>query len=95
MSEIDVSGWSCDERNRKACRNGHGCHCREIAVLRGALAAQRETGAHVQADSVDDLGAWLHDYDYGEDHEPNANCVEEYRAMARAILAKYDVRRRP
>jgi len=49
MSEIDVSGWSCDERNRKACRNGHGCHCREITVLRAALAAQRETGAHAPA----------------------------------------------
>jgi hypothetical protein len=31
---IDVSGWSCDERNRKACRNPHGCHCREITALR-------------------------------------------------------------
>jgi hypothetical protein len=29
-----VSGWSCDERNRAACRNSHGCHCREITVLR-------------------------------------------------------------
>ena len=25
--------WSCDERDRKACRNGHGCHCREITAL--------------------------------------------------------------
>lgn len=25
--------WSCDERNRKACRNAHGCHCREITAL--------------------------------------------------------------
>jgi len=31
---IDVSGWSCDERNRKGCRNAHGCHCREITALR-------------------------------------------------------------
>mgnify|MGYP006951255482 CR=1 FL=1 len=30
----DVDGWSCDERNRAACRNGHGCHCREITALR-------------------------------------------------------------
>lgn len=32
MTELD--GWSCDERDRGACRNGHGCHCREITVLR-------------------------------------------------------------
>lgn len=25
--------WSCDEKNRNACRNAHGCHCREIAAL--------------------------------------------------------------
>lgn len=25
--------WSCDEKNRDACRNAHGCHCREIAAL--------------------------------------------------------------
>jgi hypothetical protein len=29
----DFSGWSCDERDRKNCRNGHGCHCREITSL--------------------------------------------------------------
>lgn len=29
----DISGWSCDERDRKNCRNGHGCHCREITSL--------------------------------------------------------------
>lgn len=46
------------------------------------------------AESAEDLGAWLHDYDYGEDHEPNADCVNQYLAMGRALLAKYDVRRR-
>lgn len=25
--------WSCDERDRKNCRNAHGCHCREITEL--------------------------------------------------------------
>lgn len=36
MSKLDlVNGWSCDERNRSACRNPHGCHCREITALRG------------------------------------------------------------
>lgn len=25
--------WSCDERDRKNCRNSHGCHCREITAL--------------------------------------------------------------
>lgn len=25
--------WSCDERDRKNCRNAHGCHCREITNL--------------------------------------------------------------
>jgi hypothetical protein len=35
VSKLDlVSGWSCDERNRSACRNPHGCHCREITALR-------------------------------------------------------------
>ena len=29
----DIAGWSCDERDRKNCRNGHGCHCREITDL--------------------------------------------------------------
>jgi hypothetical protein len=33
-SAPDVSGWSCDQRNRKACRDPHGCHCREITALR-------------------------------------------------------------
>jgi hypothetical protein len=32
-----VGGWSCDERDRSACRNGHGCHCREITALRDTL----------------------------------------------------------
>lgn len=27
--------WSCDERDRKNCRNAHGCHCREITALLG------------------------------------------------------------
>ena len=47
-----------------------------------------------ECESVSDLGVWLHDYDYGADHEPNQNCINEYESMARAILAKYDVRRR-
>lgn len=35
MSKLNlVDGWSCDERNRAACRNPHGCHCREITALR-------------------------------------------------------------
>ena len=34
MPKVDVSGWSCDERNRQACRNPHGCHCREITALK-------------------------------------------------------------
>lgn len=25
--------WSCDEKDRNACRNSHGCHCREITDL--------------------------------------------------------------
>jgi hypothetical protein len=25
--------WSCDESNRKECRNAHGCHCAEITHL--------------------------------------------------------------
>lgn len=34
MTEIDLDGWSCDERDRSACRNPKGCHCREITALR-------------------------------------------------------------
>lgn len=25
--------WSCDERDRRNCRNAHGCHCAEITAL--------------------------------------------------------------
>lgn len=39
--------WSCDERDRKHCRNGHGCHCREITILirerEAAILVQRNT----------------------------------------------------
>ena len=34
---IELDRWSCDERDRKSCRNGHGCHCREITILRQQL----------------------------------------------------------
>jgi len=29
-----MSGWSCDEKSKRECRNPHGCHCREIFALR-------------------------------------------------------------
>ncbi len=25
--------WSCDQKDRKNCRDPHGCHCREITDL--------------------------------------------------------------
>lgn len=37
--------WSCDERDRKNCRNPHGCHCSEITHLiaaRDTLTADRD-----------------------------------------------------
>jgi len=33
-----TAAWSCNERNRKNCRNSHGCHCREIADLKQTVA---------------------------------------------------------
>lgn len=38
------AAWSCDERDRKQCRNAHGCHCAEITTLlacRDALASAK------------------------------------------------------
>jgi len=32
-----VSGWTCKERDRTACRNPDGCHCREITALRNTV----------------------------------------------------------
>lgn len=32
-----VNGWSCKERDRTACRNADGCHCREITALRNTV----------------------------------------------------------
>jgi hypothetical protein len=37
--------WSCDERDRKHCRNTHGCHCSEITHLiaaRDKLTTERD-----------------------------------------------------
>jgi hypothetical protein len=32
-----VSGWSCKQRDRTACRDPDGCHCREITALRNTV----------------------------------------------------------
>src|SRR6185312_5753149 len=63
----DIIAWSCDERDRKKCRNAHGCHCREIASLmarndaaaaeidrlRAQLAASTEVAARWKANHKD------------------------------------------
>ena len=65
MSTPDVSGWSCDERNRKECRNGHGCHCREITALCAQAQAHSPAGI-----TVEDLAAAL----YAAAHKNLKNC---------------------
>lgn len=47
-------------------------------------AAEREGLA-----TVEDVAAWLHDYDYGADHEPAADVRNQYEAMARALLSRF------
>jgi hypothetical protein len=44
--------------------------------------------------TVEDIAAWLHDFDYGPDHEPIADCRAEYEALARQFLQKFDVRQK-
>ena len=41
----DIIAWSCGERDRKKCRNAHGCHCREIASL---MARNDEAAAEIE-----------------------------------------------
>jgi uncharacterized lipoprotein YddW (UPF0748 family) len=49
-----VAGWSCDERNRTACRNGHGCHCREVTA-QAARIAELEAWAAKETESANKL----------------------------------------
>ncbi len=64
--------WSCDEKDRKNCRNAHGCHCREITEL-----LRKHNGAAVKmyTDALDAANAriaelearewqWLRDLAY-------------------------------
>jgi len=60
-----VYGWSCDERDRKNCRNGHGCHCREITSLmariddRDSENERLKREAKASAALVERVSTWL------------------------------------
>lgn len=99
MSDIDVSGWSCDERKRTQgeCRNGHGCHCREITALRHA-AAERSSLVERRGRSLLRVSGWLTQLavDCGERAkdkrflslaEANAKDAKNYRAVVKDIEA--------
>lgn len=48
--------WSCDEKDRNACRNAHGCHCREITELLRRREALSKLN-HTRAKLIDRLRA--------------------------------------
>jgi hypothetical protein len=64
--------WSCDERNRKACRNSHGCHCREITTLIEGRAT---------------LTAALRKIADTDQYPDNEDTAPELREIARAAVA--------
>lgn len=67
--------WSCDERSRKACRNAHGCHCREITLL---IEGKKSASSQVEALKK------IADTDQYPDHEDTA---AELREIARTALS--------
>ena len=87
----DIAAWSCGERDRKKCRNAHGCHCSEIASLmaRNDEAAARITRLRAEVERLF-AGA---DTVSPEELEQLIADKSANRA-ADEIISKYDVRRR-